>query len=83
LEFREPIYVGDVVSFYAKIIKVGTTSIKVSVEVNAERLYEGARRCVHVTSADITYVSVDRAGKKKAIDCSESYLNALGIKNNE
>ncbi|MFK5881979.1 MAG: acyl-CoA thioesterase [Sulfurospirillum sp.] len=83
LEFREPIYVGDVVSFYAKIINVGVTSIKVSVEVNAERLYEGARRCVHVTSADITYVSVGSDGKKKPVDCSESYLNALGIKNNE
>ena len=60
LEFREPIFVGDVVSFYAKITKVGNTSIKVLVEVNAERLYAGARRCVHVTSADITYVSVDK-----------------------
>ena len=83
LEFREPIYVGDVVSFYAKIIRVGATSIKVSVEVNAQRLYEGTRRCVHVTSADITYVSVGSDGKKRAIDCSINYLNALGIKNNE
>ncbi len=81
LEFREPIYVGDVVSFYAKIIGVGTTSIKVSVEVNAERLYEGARRCVHVTSADITYVSVGKDGKKKPVACSDSYYKYLASTN--
>jgi len=83
MEFREPIFVGDVVSYYAKIVKVGNTSIKVEVEVNAERLYEGARRCVHVTSANITYVSVDRDGIKKSVNCSKNYLLALGIKNNE
>ena len=56
MEFREPIFVGDVVSYYAKIAKVGNTSIKVKVEVNAQRLYVWVRRCVHVASADITYV---------------------------
>jgi len=83
LEFREPIFVGDVVSFYAQITKVGNTSIKVLVEVNAERLYAGARRCVHVTSADITYVSVDKNGKKLPVGCDENYLKALGIKTDE
>ncbi len=83
MEFREPIYVGDVVSFYAKVVKVGNTSIKVSIEVNAERLYEGKRRCVHVTSASITYVSVDADGKKIPVECSENYLIALGITNSE
>ncbi|WP_331774751.1 acyl-CoA thioesterase [Sulfurospirillum sp. 1612] len=79
LEFREPIYVGDAVSFYSKVIKVGRTSVKVAVEVNAERLYQGERRCLHVTSADITYVSVNHEGKKKPIECDDEYLKALGI----
>ncbi len=83
MEFREPIFVGDVVSFYAKIIKVGNTSIKVIVEVDAQRLYDGTRRCVHVTSANITYVSVDKDGQKVPIKCSENYLVALGIKADE
>jgi len=79
LEFREPIFVGDVVSFYAKIIKVGKTSIKTMVEVTAERLFQGTRRCVHVTSADITYVSVDEDGKKTPVICSDNLLIALGL----
>ncbi|NOX15641.1 MAG: acyl-CoA thioesterase [Epsilonproteobacteria bacterium] len=83
MEFREPIFVGDVVSFYAKVIKVGNTSIKVAIEVNAERLYKNARRCVHVTSANITYVSVTLKGEKIPVKCSENYLITLGIKTDE
>ncbi len=79
LEFREPIFVGDVVSFYSQIIKVGRTSVKVVVEVSAERLLHGERQCVHVTSADITYVSVDNEGKKKTIECDDAYLKSRNI----
>lgn len=80
MSFREPIFVGDVVSFYAKIIKVGNSSIKTEVEVTAERCSEdGCRRCVHVTSAIVTYVSVDDEGKKKPIECSQNYLKAIGV----
>ena len=80
MSFREPIFVGDVVSFYAKIIKVGKTSIKTMVEVTAERSgNDGVRRCVHVTSAIVTYVSVDDSGKKQPIECSDNYLRALDI----
>ncbi len=79
LEFRQPVHVGDVVSFYAKIIKVGNSSITTQVEVNAEKGSDAIRRCVHVTSATITYVSVDKKGQKRVINCSENYLEALGI----
>jgi acyl-CoA thioesterase YciA len=81
MEFHEPIFVGDTVSYYAKIVKIGKTSIKCVVEVTAERIYEGTRRCVHVTSATITYVAVDNQGNKELIDCSENHRLALGIKN--
>jgi acyl-CoA thioesterase YciA len=84
MSFREPIFVGDVVSFYAKVIKVGNSSVKTKVEVTAERSNDdGFRRCVHVTSAVVTYVSVDDDGKKQSIECSNNYLRALGLDENE
>ena len=57
--FREPVFVGDVVSFYARVLKVGRTSITVDVEVFAERRREGGKQAVRVTEAQLTYVAVD------------------------
>ena len=55
--FKEPMYVGDIVSFYATITKIGRTSITVDVEVYAQR--DPAKpQCVKVTEATLTYVSV-------------------------
>ncbi len=63
--FKEPVFVGDIVSCYAKIIKVGNTSIAVEVEVSAQRVDElGCTSCINVTSAVVTYVSVDKRGRK-------------------
>ncbi len=80
MEFHEPIFVGDTVSYYAKVVKIGNTSIKTVVEVTAERIYEGTRRCVHVTSAIVTYVAVNTEGNKQKIECSKNHRLALGIK---
>ena len=80
MEFHEPIFVGDTVSYYAKVASIGNTSIKTVVEVTAERIYEGTRRCVHVTSAAVTYVAVGDDGKKQKIECSKNHRLALGIK---
>ena len=57
--FREPVFVGDVVSFYARVLKVGRTSITVDVEVFAERRRSGKKQVVRVTEAQLTYVAVD------------------------
>ena len=66
--FKEPVFVGDIVSCYAKIIKAGNTSIAVEVEVSAQRVDElGCTSCINVTSAIVTYVSVDKRGRKKPI----------------
>jgi acyl-CoA thioesterase YciA len=55
--FKEPIFMGDIVSFYAEIIKVGTTSITVDVQVYAQR--DPAKPvCVKVTEATLTYVAI-------------------------
>lgn len=57
--FKEPVFVGDVVSFYARVLKVGRTSITVDVEVFAQRARSGSREAVKVTEAQLTYVAVD------------------------
>lgn len=56
--FRQPVFVGDVVSFYAEVVKVGRTSITVDVEVYSQRRPE-KEQCVKVTEATLTYVAVD------------------------
>lgn len=61
VDFRAPVHLGDIVSFYTRPTRVGTKSITVSVEVEAERYT--TQECVRVTEATITLVSVDPAGK--------------------
>jgi len=60
--FHKPVFVGDLVSFYADVVRVGTTSITVRVVVEVERMGKSER--VRVTEAEVTYVAVDGKGKK-------------------
>ena len=62
VEFKKPVYVGDTVSFYAKTSKIGTTSVTVHVEVEAQRWQDPKKR-VLVTKAEIVYVAVDERGR--------------------
>lgn len=55
--FKQPIFVGDVVSFYSRIVRIGTTSITVDVEVYVQRDPENPT-CLKVTEAQLTYVAV-------------------------
>lgn len=55
--FKQPLFVGDVVSFYTEIVKVGTTSITVDVEVYVQR-DPADPKCHKVTEATLTYVAV-------------------------
>ncbi len=64
--FKQPVSVGDLVSFYAKVVSVGRTSVTVDVEVFAERGHEDPV-VVKVTEAVLTYVAVDAQGNKRAI----------------
>ena len=57
--FREAVFVGDLVSFYARVKKVGRTSITVDVEVFAQRGRQGREEAVKVTEAQLTYVAID------------------------
>jgi len=63
--FHKPVFVGDLVSFYADVVRVGTTSITVRVIVEVERLGKSER--VRVTQAEVTYVAVDEKGEKLKI----------------
>ncbi len=63
--FHKPVFVGDLVSFYAETVRVGTTSITVRVIVEVERLGKSER--VRVTEAEVIYVAVDEHGEKMAI----------------
>ena len=68
--FKQPIFVGDVVSFYTRIVKVGTTSITVEVEVYAQR--DPAKPiCVKVTEATLTYVAVGEDRKPRPVPPEE------------
>lgn len=62
VEFIAPVYVGDVVSFYASVARRGTTSLTIKISVEAERAAE-PRRHVKVTEAEVVFVAVDEAGK--------------------
>lgn len=64
--FRQPVFVGDLLSFYTKIIKTGRTSITVSVEVYAERQRLEAD-VVKVTEAILTYVATDDQRKSRPL----------------
>ena len=65
--FKEPVYVGDLVSFYARICKVGRTSLTVDVEVFAQRGRTESREAVKVTEAQLTYVAVDERRQPRAL----------------
>jgi acyl-CoA thioesterase YciA len=62
VEFIAPVYVGDVVSFYASVLRLGTTSVTIKVDVEAERAKDPSCK-VKVTAAEVIYVAVDEAGK--------------------
>ena len=64
--FIAPVYVGDVVSFYADVVREGRTSVTVRVEVEAERFSEPGIRA-RVTEAEIVYVAIDENGKTTPI----------------
>jgi acyl-CoA thioesterase YciA len=65
-QFRNPVFVGDVISCYAKITRIGKTSLTVNVKAFAER--QGKSHHTHmVTEADLTYVAVDEQRKPRHI----------------
>ena len=62
--FVAPVYLGDLVTFYTRTVRIGATSITVAVEVEAERLGPGGtKETARVTEAEVVYVAVGADGK--------------------
>jgi acyl-CoA thioesterase YciA len=64
--FKQPVRVGDVVTYFAEITRTGTTSITVDVEVYAQRNPDDTQT-VKVTEASLTYVAVDATGRPRVL----------------
>jgi acyl-CoA thioesterase YciA len=64
--FEHPLHVGDLISFYADVTRIGNTSVTVAVDVYAERLQE-AECVVKVTEAVLTYVAIDEDGRPRPV----------------
>ena len=64
--FKQPVKVGDILSFFASVTRIGNTSITVQVEVYAER-FRAQKRYIKVTEASLTYVAIDDFGKPRKI----------------
>ena len=64
--FKQPVRVGDILSFFSSITRVGNTSVTVEVEVYAERFTDQGRY-VKVTEARLTYVAIDDQGRPRPV----------------
>ena len=64
--FKQPVQIGDLLSFYADVVRIGKTSITVNVEVYAERGREETQ-VVKVTEATLTFVAIDANGKPRIV----------------
>ena len=64
--FKQPVSIADLLSFYARVERIGTTSVTVNVEVYAER-NPANLHVVKVTEANLTYVAIDRDGRPRPI----------------
>ncbi len=65
-QFKQPVQIGDLLSFYAEIVRVGNTSITIYVEVYAQRNPEEIE-VVKVTEATLTYVATDKNRRPRAV----------------
>ena len=66
--FVAPVYLGDLVTFYTRTIRIGNTSITVDVEVEVERLgLAGTKEIVRVTEAEVVYVAVGENGQPVSV----------------
>jgi acyl-CoA thioesterase YciA len=64
--FKQPVQIGDVLSLYADVVRIGNTSITVNVEVFAER-GRAESKVVKVTEATLTYVAIDAKGAPRPV----------------
>ena len=68
--FKQPVFVGDLVSLYAEVVRIGRTSITVNVEVYAQHRPE-REEVVKVTEATLTYVAVDENRRPRVVSAQQ------------
>lgn len=68
--FKQPVKMGDILSFFAEVTRLGHTSVTVQVEVYAER-FKAQGQYVKVTEAQLTYVAIDKNGRPRPLGSSE------------
>jgi acyl-CoA thioesterase YciA len=68
--FKQPVKMGDILSFFAEVTRLGRTSVTVQVEVYAER-FKAQGQYVKVTEAQLTYVAIDKNGRPRPLGSSE------------
>ena len=64
--FKQPVRVGDILTFFSKLVRIGRTSVTVKVEVYAER-FQAQGHYIKVTEASLTYVAIDDQGRPREI----------------
>lgn len=62
VKFIAPVYIGDVVSYFGRVVRVGNTSITVQIRVEAER-FADCNDKAEVTTAEVVYVAIDGKGR--------------------
>ena len=73
--FKQPVTIGDLLSFYAHVLQIGNTSVTVRVEVFAERNPADVQ-VVKVTEANLTYVAIDDRGRPRSLAASAGKAGA-------
>ena len=73
--FKQPVRVGDILSFFSKLTRIGRTSITVQVEVYAER-FRSQGQYIKVTEASVTYVAIDDQGRPRPVPVPTEPLSA-------
>jgi acyl-CoA thioesterase YciA len=73
--FKQPVRVGDILSFFSEVTRIGRTSITVKVEVYAER-FRTQGQYLKVTEASLTYVAIDEAGRPRPLPQQNPSLRA-------
>ena len=64
--FKQPVRVGDILSFFSQLTRIGRTSVTVKVEVYAER-FRSQGKYIKVTEASLTYVAIDDQGQPREV----------------
>ncbi|OIQ64468.1 putative acyl-CoA thioester hydrolase [mine drainage metagenome] len=70
--FKQPVRVGDILSFFGKLTRIGRTSITVKIEVYAERFRQQGKY-TKVTEASLTYVAIDDNGRPRVVPARDTH----------